>query len=235
VARLPSSPIGDDYEGRRVLPTVKVDADSRNIEELHVVRREALPPAPKVPDELVQLEAAGMEIAGYQGMMRRWKKALWSSTTSITSKMGAASGDLQARRVLRGIKEKYAVQKAAFPASSSAPRRAVCGASGPINFYRRSNVCEAPDLVLRPGARGDGGRAGGSGDRNLARRLWRETAMLLRHTTAEVKERSALTIIRLRPASRSGLCTPPWGYTTVANSHGSQGCCAYHRSALTKH
>ena len=26
----------DDYEGRRVLPTIKVDADSRNIEELHV-------------------------------------------------------------------------------------------------------------------------------------------------------------------------------------------------------
>ncbi len=29
----------DDYEGRRVLPTIKVDADSRNIEELHVERR----------------------------------------------------------------------------------------------------------------------------------------------------------------------------------------------------
>ena len=26
----------DDYEGRRVLPGLKVDADSRNIEELHV-------------------------------------------------------------------------------------------------------------------------------------------------------------------------------------------------------
>ena len=26
----------DDYEGRKVLPTIKVDADSRNIEELHV-------------------------------------------------------------------------------------------------------------------------------------------------------------------------------------------------------
>ena len=26
----------DDYEGRQVLPTIKVDADSRNIEELHV-------------------------------------------------------------------------------------------------------------------------------------------------------------------------------------------------------
>jgi len=28
----------DDYEGRKVLPTIKVDADSRNIEELHVER-----------------------------------------------------------------------------------------------------------------------------------------------------------------------------------------------------
>ena len=26
----------DDYEGRQVLPTIKIDADSRNIEELHV-------------------------------------------------------------------------------------------------------------------------------------------------------------------------------------------------------
>jgi len=36
----------DDYEGRRVLPTVKVDADSRNIEQLGSgPRRNALPAA----------------------------------------------------------------------------------------------------------------------------------------------------------------------------------------------
>src|ERR1035441_7086572 len=51
----------DDYEGRGVLPTVKVDADSRNIEELHVDADETRYRPRKGPGELVQLEAAGME------------------------------------------------------------------------------------------------------------------------------------------------------------------------------
>jgi nitrogenase molybdenum-iron protein alpha chain len=53
----------DDYEGRRVLPTVKVDADSRNIEELHVVPDETRYQPRKGPDELVQLEAAAWTCA----------------------------------------------------------------------------------------------------------------------------------------------------------------------------
>ena len=39
----------DDYEGREVIPFLKVDADSRNIEELEVEKDEAALPGPQDP------------------------------------------------------------------------------------------------------------------------------------------------------------------------------------------
>ena len=59
----------DDYEGRRVLPGLKVDADSRNIEELHV---EPDPERyqPRLSEaDLARLEQAGIKLSEYEGMM----------------------------------------------------------------------------------------------------------------------------------------------------------------------
>ncbi|MFW5685138.1 MAG: nitrogenase molybdenum-iron protein subunit beta [Spirochaetota bacterium] len=60
--------------------------------------------------------------------------------------------------------------------------------------------------------------------------------MLLRHTPAEVAERSALTINPAKTCQPIGAMYAALGiHRCLPHSHGSQGCCAYHRSALTRH
>ncbi|MFP4380152.1 MAG: nitrogenase molybdenum-iron protein subunit beta [Candidatus Sumerlaeia bacterium] len=60
--------------------------------------------------------------------------------------------------------------------------------------------------------------------------------MLLRHTTDEVQERSALSINPAKTCQPVGAMYAALGiHGCLPHSHGSQGCCAYHRSALTKH
>lgn len=60
--------------------------------------------------------------------------------------------------------------------------------------------------------------------------------MLLRHTTKDIKERSALTINPAKTCQPIGAMYAALGiHGTLPHSHGSQGCCAYHRSALTRH
>jgi nitrogenase molybdenum-iron protein beta chain len=60
--------------------------------------------------------------------------------------------------------------------------------------------------------------------------------MLLRHTTSEVKERSALTINPAKTCQPVGAMYAALGlHGCLPHSHGSQGCCSYHRSALTRH
>ena len=60
--------------------------------------------------------------------------------------------------------------------------------------------------------------------------------MLLRHTTSEVKERSSLTVNPAKTCQPIGAMYASLGINKcLPHSHGSQGCCAYHRSALTRH
>lgn len=60
--------------------------------------------------------------------------------------------------------------------------------------------------------------------------------MLLRHTTGEVAERSALTINPAKTCQPIGAMYAALGiHNCLPHSHGSQGCCAYHRSTLTRH
>lgn len=60
--------------------------------------------------------------------------------------------------------------------------------------------------------------------------------MLLRHTTSEVKERSALAINPAKTCQPIGAMYAALGiHRCLPHSHGSQGCCAYHRTALTRH
>jgi len=59
---------------------------------------------------------------------------------------------------------------------------------------------------------------------------------LLRHTPVEVKERKALTINPAKTCQPIGAMYAALGiHGCLPHSHGSQGCCAYHRSALTRH
>jgi nitrogenase molybdenum-iron protein beta chain len=60
--------------------------------------------------------------------------------------------------------------------------------------------------------------------------------MLLRHTPTEVKEREALTINPAKTCQPVGAMYASLGvHGCLPHSHGSQGCCSYHRSALTRH
>jgi nitrogenase molybdenum-iron protein beta chain len=60
--------------------------------------------------------------------------------------------------------------------------------------------------------------------------------MLLRHTPKELVERKALTINPAKTCQPVGAMYAALGiHRCLPHSHGSQGCCAYHRSALTRH
>jgi nitrogenase molybdenum-iron protein beta chain len=60
--------------------------------------------------------------------------------------------------------------------------------------------------------------------------------MLLRHTPATIKERVALTVNPAKTCQPIGAMYASLGiHGCLPHSHGSQGCCAYHRSTLTRH
>jgi nitrogenase molybdenum-iron protein beta chain len=60
--------------------------------------------------------------------------------------------------------------------------------------------------------------------------------MLLRHTPETLADRSALTVNPAKTCQPVGAMYAALGiHNCLPHSHGSQGCCAYHRSALTRH
>lgn len=60
--------------------------------------------------------------------------------------------------------------------------------------------------------------------------------MLLRHTPQEITERKALMINPAKTCQPIGAMYAALGIKgCLPHSHGSQGCCAYHRSTLTRH
>lgn len=60
--------------------------------------------------------------------------------------------------------------------------------------------------------------------------------MLLRHTTDKVVERKALTVNAAKTCQPVGAMYAALGvHNCLPHSHGSQGCCSYHRSGLTRH
>lgn len=60
--------------------------------------------------------------------------------------------------------------------------------------------------------------------------------MLLRHTPTEIKPREALTINPAKTCQPIGAMYAALGINgCMPHSHGSQGCCSYHRSTLTRH
>lgn len=105
----------DDYEGRRVLPTIKVDADSRNIEELKV-EPDPKRYRPRVSDDEVQrYERAGHLFKEYEGMM-----PTMPSGTLVIDDITQHETEMLLERYqpaifCAGIKEKYSVQKAGIP------------------------------------------------------------------------------------------------------------------------
>ena len=109
------------------------------------------------------------------------------------------------------------------------------GFRGAINFYREiDRMVNTQNLVDDPRPLGNGRRHAGS--HRTSSLTKRRRAMLLRHTTAEVVERKALTVNPAKTCQPIGAMYAALGiHRCLPHSHGSQGCCAYHRSALTRH
>jgi nitrogenase molybdenum-iron protein alpha chain len=129
----------DDYEGRRVLSGIKVDADSKNIEELKVQADELRYRPRKSEEELARLAAdAELEFRDYKGLMTEM-----DSETLVIDDISHHETErlLEIYRpaiFCAGIKEKYAVQKLGIPCKqlhsydSGGP---YAGFRGAINFY----------------------------------------------------------------------------------------------------
>jgi len=128
----------DDYEGRRVLPTIKVDADSRNIEQLEVLPDETRYMPRRGLDELVQLKAAGVDVAGYQGMMPEMEEGTLVIDDIYHFETERLLEIYKPDIFCAGVKEKYAVQKAGIPCKqlhSYDYGGPYAGFRGAINFY----------------------------------------------------------------------------------------------------
>jgi len=129
----------DDYEGRHVIPDLKVDADSRNIEEIEV-EPDATRFRPRKSDKQMKaLEKAGFKFKDYEGLLPDMDKG-----TLVIDDLN----QYEAERLVElmkpdifcaGIKEKFSIQKLGVPMKqlhsydSGGP---YAGFKGAINFYR---------------------------------------------------------------------------------------------------
>jgi nitrogenase molybdenum-iron protein alpha chain len=128
----------DDYEGRRVIPTIQIDADSRNIEEITVTKDATRYNPRKTEEELKALEAEGMEFNEYHGLMTQMEKGMLVIDDLSHYEMEKLIERYHPDVFCAGIKEKYCVQKMGIPMKqlhnydSGGP---YAGFNGAINFY----------------------------------------------------------------------------------------------------
>ena len=129
----------DDYEGRHVIPTLKVDADSRNIEEIHVEADPELYNPRKTPEEIAALEKDGLEFKAYEGLNPDME-----TNTVIIDDLNQYEAEklvelMKPDLFCAGIKEKYSIQKLGVPMKqlhsydSGGP---YAGFQGAVNFYK---------------------------------------------------------------------------------------------------
>ncbi|MCF8057138.1 MAG: nitrogenase molybdenum-iron protein alpha chain [Desulfocapsa sp.] len=128
----------DDYEGRQVLPNLKVDADSRNIEEIEVEADETRFNPRKTPEQLAALEDAGLKFKHYDGLAPEMEEG-----TLIIDDLNQYEAEklvelMKPDIFCAGIKEKFSIMKLGVPMKqlhsydSGGP---YAGFKGAINFY----------------------------------------------------------------------------------------------------
>jgi nitrogenase molybdenum-iron protein alpha chain len=128
----------DDYEGRRVLPTIKVDADSRNIEEIEVEADPERYSPRKSEEALKSLEEKGLKFKEYEGLAPDMENG-----TLVIDDLNQYEAEklvelMKPDIFCAGIKEKYSIQKLGVPMKqlhsydSGGP---YAGFKGAINFY----------------------------------------------------------------------------------------------------
>jgi nitrogenase molybdenum-iron protein alpha chain len=127
----------DDYEGRRVLPSIQVDADSRNIEELHI-EQDPLRYLPRITEERKkELIDEGLSF-DYEGMMKDMQKGTLIIDDISHHEMEKLIEIYHPDVFCAGIKEKYVVQKMGIPLKqlhSYDYQGPYAGFEGAVNFY----------------------------------------------------------------------------------------------------
>jgi nitrogenase molybdenum-iron protein alpha chain len=129
----------DDYEGREVLPSIKVDADSRNIEELTVVKDEEKFKSRISEEQKTKLEKAGLKFRDYEGLMSDMESDTLVIDDLSHFEMEVLIKEYKPDVFCAGIKEKYAVQKMGVPLKqlhSYDYGGPYAGFEGAVNFYR---------------------------------------------------------------------------------------------------
>jgi nitrogenase molybdenum-iron protein alpha chain len=130
----------DDYEGRNVLPGLKVDADSKNIEEIEVVPDPERYRARRTPEQIAKLEAmTEMEFRGYIGMMPEMEKDILVIDDLSHHETERLLEIYKPDIFCAGIKEKFGVQKMGIPCKqlhSYDYGGPYAGFRGAINFYK---------------------------------------------------------------------------------------------------
>ncbi len=129
----------DDYEGRRVLPDLEVDADSRNIEEIRVEPDPDRYRPRRSEKELQKLAESGLPFKEYEGMIPDMDR-----NTLVIDDLNQYEAEklvelMRPDIFCAGIKEKYSIQKLGVPMKqlhsydSGGP---YAGFRGAVNFYR---------------------------------------------------------------------------------------------------
>ncbi|MCG8636455.1 MAG: nitrogenase molybdenum-iron protein alpha chain [Desulfobacterales bacterium] len=128
----------DDYEGRRVIPDIKIDADSRNIEELAVEKDPDKFKARKTPEQMRALEEAGYAFKDYRGMMPEMETGALVIDDVSQYETETLLEIYKPDIYCAGIKEKYAIQKSGIPMKQLHSYDAggpYAGFRGAVNFY----------------------------------------------------------------------------------------------------
>lgn len=128
----------DDYEGRRVIPNLKVDADSRNIEEIEVEADPNEFRPRKSEQEKAKLDAAGFEFKDYKGMIPDMDKGSLVIDDLNQYEAEKLIEIIKPDIFCAGIKEKFSIQKLGIPMKqlhSYDYGGPYAGFKGAVNFY----------------------------------------------------------------------------------------------------
>lgn len=129
----------DDYEGRKVLPSIKIDADSRNIEEIEVEADAKRYNPRKTPEQIEALKAGGFNFKDYDGMMVEMKKSTLVIDDISHHEMEKLIELYKPDIICSGIKDKFVIEKFGVPCKQlhsydyGGPYTAYTGAA---NFYK---------------------------------------------------------------------------------------------------
>ena len=129
----------DDYEGREVLPSIKVDADSRNIEELQVEADPARYNVRQTQDRKRALEDSGFAFSDYVGMMKEMNKDTLVIDDISHHELEQLIELYQPDVIGSGIKDKYVIEKMGVPCKqlhSYDYGGPYAGFKGAVNFFR---------------------------------------------------------------------------------------------------